>query len=59
MDEKSMASFVYIDDLYMAGDKYIESKILANIRKDFSVGSEDKDDILFVGQRVKWDRISV
>ena len=32
----------------------VESNILANIRKDFSVGSEDKDDIMFVGQRIKW-----
>ena len=38
----------------MAGDKRFESKILANIRKDFSVGSEDKDDITFGGQRIKW-----
>ena len=29
-------------------------KVLASIRKDFNVGSEDKNDIMFVGQRIKW-----
>ena len=29
-------------------------KVLASARKDFNVGSEDKNDILFVGQRIKW-----
>lgn len=38
----------------MAGDKRFEEKILASVRKDFNVGSEDKDDVMFVGQRIKW-----
>ena len=42
----------HVDDLYMAGGKHFESKILANIRKDFSVRSEAKDDIMFVGQGI-------
>ena len=36
------------------GDKVFADKLLANIRKDFRVGSEDKNDIMFVGQRIRW-----
>ena len=55
-DGREVHGFVclHVDDLYLAGDKHFESTILANKRKDFSVGSEDKDDIMFVGQRIKW-----
>ena len=45
---------LHVDDLFMGGDKVFEDKILASIRKDFNVGSEDKNDIMFVGQRLKW-----
>ena len=38
----------------MAGDKVFADKVLASIRKDFNVGSEDKNDTMFVGQRIKW-----
>ena len=38
----------------MAGDKVFADKVLANVRKDFKVGSEDKNDIMFVGQRIRW-----
>ena len=31
-----------------------ESKFLSGLRKNFAVGSEDKNDIMFVGQRIKW-----
>ena len=36
---------LHVDDLFMGGDKVFEDKILASIRKDFNVGSEDKNDI--------------
>ena len=26
----------------------------SSLRKNFAVGSEDKNDIMFVGQRIKW-----
>ena len=45
---------LHVDDLFMAGDKVFESKVLSSLRKNFAVGSEDKNDIMFVGQRVKW-----
>ena len=45
---------LHVDDFFMAGDKVFADKVLASIRKDFNVGSEDKNDIMFVGQRIKW-----
>eukprot|EP00435_Cladocopium_sp_Y103_P046514 s1299_g13.t1 len=38
----------------MGGDKVFEDKVLASLRKDFEVGSEDKNDVMFVGPRIKW-----
>ena len=31
-----------------------EKEIIGRLRKDFQVGSEDKNDCLFVGQRIQW-----
>ena len=45
---------LHVDNLFMAGDKVFESKVLSSLRKNFAVGSEDKNDIMFVGQRIKW-----
>ena len=46
---------LHVDDLYMAGSPEFEKRVLAKIRKDFNaVGSEDKNDIMFVGQQIKW-----
>ena len=38
----------------MAGNNVFEAKVLSSLRKNFAVGSEDKNDIIFVGQRIKW-----
>ena len=45
---------LHVDDLYKAGSSEFEKRVLSNIRKDFNVGGEDKNDIMFVGQRIKW-----
>ena len=45
---------LHVDDLFMAGDKVFADEVLANIRKDFKVGSGDKNGIMFVGQRSRW-----
>ena len=42
---------LHVDDLFMAGDKNFENVVLKGLRRDFSVGSEDKNDVMFVGQR--------
>ena len=45
---------LHVDDLFMAGDAHFEKQVMGNLRKDFQVGSEDKNDIMFVGQRIRW-----
>ena len=45
---------LHVDDLFMAGDKFFHDRVLGGLRKDFQVGSEDKNDIMFVGQRIRW-----
>jgi hypothetical protein len=45
---------LHVDDLFMAGDEHFRNTVMANIRRDFQVGSEDKNDITFVGQRIRW-----
>jgi len=32
----------------------MKKKVLERIRKDFQVGSEDIDEIVFTGQRIGW-----
>ena len=45
---------LHVDDLLMTGDDVFEKEIKGRLRKDFEVGSEDKTDCLFVGQRIPW-----
>jgi len=45
---------LHVDDLFLAGNSEFHAQVCQNLRKDFSIGSEDKNDIQFVGQRIKW-----
>ena len=45
---------LHVDDLFMAGDSFFHERVLGGLRKDFQVGSEDTNDIMFVGQRIRW-----
>ena len=45
---------IHVDDAYMTGGDYFKKKIVASLRRDYKVGSEDLNDVAFVGQRVKW-----
>ena len=44
----------HVDDLFMAVNKEFASRILTCFRNDFEIGSEDTNDIDFVGQRIQW-----
>eukprot|EP00435_Cladocopium_sp_Y103_P016682 s3284_g4.t1 len=35
-------------------DKVFEDKVRTSFRREFAVGSEDRNDVMFVGQRIKW-----
>ena len=45
---------LHVDDLLMTGDDVFEKEIMGRLRQDFQLGSEDKNDCLFVGQRIQW-----
>ena len=45
---------LHVDDLFMAGNSFFQERVMGSLRKDFQVGSEDKNDIMFVGQRIRW-----
>jgi hypothetical protein len=45
---------LHVDDLFMTGNQEFVDTVVKKIGQKFKVGSEDKDDILFVGQRIRW-----
>ena len=45
---------LHVDDLFTTGAPEFHKSIVDRIRKDYQVGSEDKDDIVFTGQRLRW-----
>ena len=45
---------LHVDDLFITGNAEFWNKIIGNLRKDFKVGSEDKGDVEFTGQRIRW-----
>ena len=46
---------LHVDDLFFTGSKYFHEQVISHIRKGFEVGSEDKGDVMFTGQRIRWD----
>ena len=38
----------------MIFSEQVEQRVLARLGKDFQVGSEDWNDVLFKGQRIRW-----
>ena len=53
---RSVAGIInlFVDDLFGAGGTEMEQRVLARLRKDYQVGSEDWNDVLFTGQRIRW-----
>ena len=51
------ALVLHVDDLFLAGNEEFHNRMVKSIHKDFKVGSEDKNDILFVGQRIRWIKL--
>jgi len=45
---------LHVDDSLITGGAEMKKKVLERIRKDFQVGSEDIDEIVFTGQRIRW-----
>ena len=45
---------LHVDDLFMTGNSDFEKRVMSAVRRDFQVGSEAKNNIDFVGQRIRW-----
>ena len=45
---------IHVDDCFSCGGKAFYDRILAGIKKDFEIGSEDINDVMYCGQRVRW-----
>eukprot|EP00973_Karenia_brevis_P035511 4894543-Karenia_brevis.AAC.1 len=44
----------HVDDLLMTGTALFIKRVRERLRKDYKVGSDLTDDVMFVGQRVRW-----
>ena len=53
---KSVAGIIYlfVDDLFGTSGTELEQRVPARLREDVQVGSEDWNDVLFTGQRIRW-----
>ena len=47
---------LHVDDLFMTGNAQFEQLVISRLRKDYQVGSEDRNDLVFTGQHVKWTK---
>jgi len=45
---------IHVDDTFMTGSKYFVKKVVDGLKRDFKVGSEDFNNVLFVGQKTQW-----
>ncbi len=45
---------LHVDDLFLTGNQAFCKGVLEALRKDYKFGSEDQDDLVFTGQRVRW-----
>ena len=45
---------IHVDDAMMTGTKKFTTQVIDALRREFKVGSEDLNDVMFVGQRVRW-----
>eukprot|EP00973_Karenia_brevis_P006540 889884-Karenia_brevis.AAC.1 len=45
---------IHVDDLLMTGAALFIQMVVERLRKDYKVESDLTDDVMFVGQRVKW-----
>jgi hypothetical protein len=45
---------LHVDDLFIAGDYTFHTDIINRLKADYQIGSEDRNDITFCGQRIRW-----
>ena len=47
---------IHVDDTFMTGSKEFVKQVIGGLRRDFKVGSEDVNKVLFVGQKTTWQK---
>ena len=47
---------LFVDNLFGEGGTEMEQRVLARLRIDFQVDSEDWNDVTFTGQRIRWTK---
>ena len=45
---------IHVDDCFCSGGPEFYRRIIQGIKKDFEIGSEDLNDVMYCGQRVRW-----
>jgi hypothetical protein len=45
---------LHVDDLFITGSPKFWKNIGEQLKKEYQIGSEDKGDVVFTGQRVRW-----
>ena len=46
----------FVDDLFGTGETEMEQRVLPRLRKDFQWCSEDRNDVTFTRQRIRWKK---
>ena len=50
---------LHVDDLFMTGSQEFFDYLGKSLKKEYQIGSEDKNDVVFTGQRVRWEGIKL
>ena len=50
---------LHVDDLFIAGSKKFWDEVVGKLKKDYQVGSEDTGDVMFTGQRIRKQGLSI
>ena len=55
MERVLLSAFVlHVDELFCVGDKELYQHVVSSIQRDYHTGSDYTNDVLFVGQGVRW-----
>ena len=45
---------IHVDDVFMTGCEHFNQLIVSCLKRDFEIGSQDVNDVMYCGQRVRW-----
>jgi hypothetical protein len=50
---------LHVDDLFITGSKKFWEEVVGKLKQDYQIGSDDKSDVMFTGQRIRKQGIPV